>query len=146
MCVLCQPILTRHDSKIIIKKKTIFSLPLSSSHLPQFSKNIEGLKQCWRSHNLFFFFFFFFFHIFLSSAKSSERIANFTKKSSKGDVHTPKPTINGTHNKIQWETHATNSDPPKKERKRINPAVSTSNFTSILQYPSHKEQHRQQYY
>ena len=120
-------------------KKTIFSLPLSSSHLPHFSKNIEGLKQRRKNHNLFFFF-------ITSSLLQNplKELQILQRNPNKGDVHTPKPTINGTHNKIQWETHATNSDPPKK--KRINPTVSTNNFTSILQYPSHKEQHRQQYH
>ena len=134
-CVLRQPILTLHVSKIIKKPFSLFLSPLPISlTFPETLKawsNVEGATIS------------FFCHIFLSSAKSSKRTANFTKKSQqRGCSHTQtNHQSNSQQNTVRNPCHKLRST-----QKRINLAVSTSNFTSILQYPSHKEQHRQQYY
>ena len=101
-CVLRQPILTRHISKII--KKIYF---LSSSHPPHFSRNIVGLKQrCFSEHyslslTRWIFFLFLLFLIFFH--RSSFLLLPLS--SPENSINKPENSINKPKNFTSTQTH-----------------------------------------
>ena len=134
------PNLTRQPKK---KKKKPFSLFLSP--LP-ISLTFSQTLKAWSNVEGATIFIFFISPPLLQNPLKELQILQ--RNPNKGVVHAPKPNDqwNSQKNTVRNPCHKLKSTKKKKKKKRINPIVSTSNFTSILQYPSHKEQHRQQYY